>query len=435
MDNRKKITKNDNVTRQITEIKPLAEYLKQITSIPSVSRGFDRHLEQMASIPSVSKVLDGHLERMASIPSVSRGFDRHLEQMASIPSVSKVLDGHLERMASIPSVPRGLDRHLEQIASATVTLDRLSKLEAPASLIRTMAEANKSILAMNREGMFLNSMTPSLLQDHQRRQEAMKNLSAPLDTSAMLPASLAAQSKLFELQRFPLGSAISAAASLQDSLRLNLDRFTATYRQLVDFTDHQPSIIEVLEPDIIQYPSHEVFREAELLEQITVPEDEQEVLDEYEDIAIPEERTLEDRLGEINSDFPNLLQGAHAALNTDNPDRARHVTVSLRELIGHVLHHFAPENKIRGWKTDPNYYHNDRPTRRSRLLYICREIDFDDLSEFVNADVKSALTLIDALHAEAHVISRRLTDRQLQALVDRTVSLLLFLLRLNSTNN
>ena len=121
-------------------------------------------------------------------------------------------------------------------------------------------------------------------------------------------------------------------------------------------------------------------------------------------------------------------------LDTNNSDRARHVASSLRELIGHVLRQLAPEDKIRVWATDSSYYHNGRPTRRTQLLYICREINFDHLSEFVDADVELALTLINALHAEAHVIDRRLTDRQLQGLMDRTESLLLFLLRLNYTN-
>ena len=376
MEKGKKITKSDNVTRQITEIKSLAEYMEKVTSIPSVTRGLDRHLE---------------------------------------------------RMASIPSVTRGLDRYLEQMASATATLDRLSKLETPSSLIRTMAEANKSILAITAPNRFVDSMVHSL--------GAMESLRSTLNMPAILSTSLAAQLKLSELQRFPLGSAINAAASLQDSLRLNLSRFTATYRQLVDFTDHQPSIIEVLEPDIIQYPSYEVFREAELLEQITVPEDEQVVSDEYEVITIPEEGTLEDRLGEINSDFPSVLQGARAALNTDNPERARHVTVSLRELVGRVLHQFAPNDEVKTWSTNPSDYDDEgKPTRRARLLYICREINFDPLSDFVDIDVKSVLALIKVLNAEAHVIPCRLTDQQLQALVDRTESCLLFLFRLDSTN-
>ena len=388
MDKRKELTEINSVMGQFTEINPFAKYDDLITSIGSGLKAVAEYKNPMASITSLFNT-----------------------------SVFKMLDQYKNQPARVKSA-----------------LDVLSKstLAPPA---HSMPEANKSILAMNREGMFLNSMTPSLLQDHQRIQEAMKNLSAPLDTSAMLPASLAAQSKLFELQRFPLGTAINAAVPLQESLSRNLDRFTANYRKLVDFTDHQSPIIEVLEPDIIQYPSREVFREAELLEQITVPEDEQVVLKEYEVITIPEERTLEDRLGEINSDLLNLLQGARAALNADNPDRARHVTVSLRELIGRVLHQFAPKDKIKAWSTDHSYYDEEgKPTRRARLLYICREINSDPLSKFVDVDVKSVLTLIQVLNAETHVIPCRLTDRQLQALVGRTESCLQFLFCLNYTN-
>ena len=387
MDERKKLTEISNAARQITEIKPFAEYNNLMASIRSDLKAVAEYKNQTASIISAFNT-----------------------------SALKAIAEHKNWMASIRS-----------------TLEILSKPYTLSS-IRDVIEANKSILAITEANMFVNSMARSLGERQQQTQEIMRSLNATLDMPAMLSASLVAQSKLFELQRFPLGAAINAAASLQESLRLNLDRFTANYRKLVDFTNHQSSIIETLKPDIIQYPAYEVFREAELLEQITVPEAEQEALDEYEVIAIPEERPLEDRLGEINSSLPNLLQGARAALNADNPDRARHVASSLRELIGYILRQLAPEDKIRVWATDSSYYHNGRPTRRTQLLYICREINFDHLSEFVDADVELALTLINALHAEAHVIDRRLTDRQLEGLMDRTESLLLFLLRLNYTN-
>ncbi len=382
MDKRKKTTEINNAARQITE------YLNQIASIRSV---FDT---------SAFKVLDSYKNQIASIESV---FDS--------------------------SAFKAVDEYKNWIKSMSSTLEILSKPNTFSASVRYVIEANKSILAMANA-----DLSRSLLENQQQTQEIMKNLRTTFDLSAMLSASLAAQSKLSELQRFPLGEAIDAAAPLQDSLRLILDKFTSNYRNLFEFTDYEPSIIEILEPVIIQYSSYEVFREAELLEQITVPEDEQVVLDEYEVIAIPEERTLEDWLGKFNLDFPTLLQGARAALNTDNPDRARHVASSLRELIGHILRQLAPEDKIRGWNTDPSYYHNSRPTRKARLLYLCREFDFAPLSKFVDADVKSAIYLIEALNAETHVISRRLTDRQLQALVDGTESCLLFLLRLNSAN-
>lgn len=395
MNKEKELTESDKVIRQITEIKPLTEYNNLMTSIGSGLKAVAEYKDQAASIISAFNT------------SALKAAAEYENQMASIRSAFEIMSKSYTLFSSIRD----------------------------SSSIRAITEANKLILAMNREDMLVNSMARSLREGLQQTQEIIKSLDTTFDRSAMLSASLAAQFKLSELQKFPLGSAINAAASLQDSLRLNLDSFTANYRLLVDFTNHQP-ITEVLKPDIIQYPSHEVYREAELLEQITVPEDEQAVSDKYEVIPIPEERSLEDWLGEINSGFPSLLQGARAVLNTDNPDRARHVTVSLRELIGHILHQFAPNDEIKTWSTNSSDYDDEgKPTRRARLLYICREINFDPLSDFVDADVKSVLTLIKVLNAETHVIPCRLTYQQLQALIDRTESCLLFLLRLNSTNN
>ena len=290
-------------------------------------------------------------------------------------------------LVPITSTFKVTDDFKSLFASDTLALKALIGLDTPSSSIRTMAEANRSILAMTAANRLADSMAHSMHE--------MESLRSTFDMPAALSASLVAQSKLFELQKFPLGAEINAAADLQDSLRLNLDGLTANYRRLVDFTNRQSPVIETLRPEIIQYPPYEIFRETELLEQITIPEDEQVVLDEYEVIVIPEEKSLEDWLGKINSGFPSLLQGARAVLNTDNPDRARHVTVSLRELIGRVLHQFAPNNEIKTWSTNPSDYDDKgKPTRRARVLYICRTINCNPLSEFVEADVKSILALI-----------------------------------------
>ena len=403
MDKRKELTEINNVMQQFTEINPFAKYDDLMAPIGSDLKTVAEYKNPIVSVRGLKAVTE-YKNPMASITSFFNT------------SASKMLDEYKNQPARVKSA-----------------LDVLSKstLAPPA---HSMTEANKSILAMNREDMFLNSMTPSLHQNNQRIQEIMKNLSAPPDTFAMLPASLAAQSKLFELQRFPLGAAINAAASLQDSLTRNLDSFTANYRKLADFTDHQPSIIETLKPNIIRYPPHEVFPEAESSEKITVTESEQGVLDGGKVPTTLEERSLEELLWEINPYLLDLLQGARQALNTDNPDRARHVTVSLRELVRDVLDRVASDDSIRDWTNNPRHYHEGRPNRRARGLYINREIYSGPLSKCVNADVASVLTWFQALNAETHVIPPRLTDRELWALVFRIESCLLFLLRLNSTN-
>ena len=191
---------------------------------------------------------------------------------------------------------------------------------------------------------------------------------------------------------------------------------------------------QAIEPNITQYPSPEAFREAESLEEITVPKHDEGALDKCKVPEIFGEKSLEKLLWEINPNLVNLLQGARQALNTDNPDRARHVTVSLRELVREVLDRVAPDDKIQDWTDDPCHYHKGRPKRQARLWYINREISSGPLSKCVSADETAFLVWFQKLNAGTHAIRSRLTDRELQSLVFRIESDLLLWLRENSTN-
>lgn len=310
------------------------------------------------------------------------------------------------------------------------------KLDTLSPMIRSINEVNMVIKNQQQWQKSLRSIDAlirEVLEVQQQFHRVTKNLGTDFNKIfAMLPDSLATQRKLFELRRYHLGAAINASASLKKSLHLNLDNFVKSYKRLFDASAIRPPIIANFEPIIAQYPTLEIFRETEVLEAITVPEYEKEFPAEYEAPRVPEEKDLEVLLQEVDMGLPNLLQGARKALNSDNHDRARHITVSLRELIGHVILLLAPDDSIHSWTDDPHYYHKGRPTRRARLLYINRKINSDSLSKFVDTDVASTLALIDALNAGAHVVSSSLTDRQLRALIDRAEALLLFLLRLNN---
>lgn len=329
------------------------------------------------------------------------------------------------------------------IAALSSSLSQISKLDTASSSIRALTKANASIKCMFESTGRMDTAMRSAIESNRRWQEMTKTialrdevtaLTLKRHTSSMLSASLAAQSKFMQLESHRLGAAVHAAASFQESLRSGLDRFTTTYDRLFDFIGAQPATLAELAPVVTQRPPLEVYREADLLEEITIPEDEQSPSEDEGIGLAPEERPLEDWLHQLDPNLANMLRGARAAIRESNPDRARHVTTSVRELFTHVLHRLAPDDGVRGWNRADNYYQNGRPTRRARLLYINRGINVDPLSEFVDADVDSALTLINALHAGTHGITSRLTDRQLQAMVDRIESLLVFLFRLNASN-
>lgn len=349
-------------------------------------------------------------------------------------SAQQIADHHQLYKLNLSSLS-GLPNMDDAIRVFTENLNTL-KMDSFSPMIRFMNEANTFLKNQQQWQESLRALDDSVraaFEFQQQFHKVTKNLGTNFNkTSTVLSASLTVQRKLFELRRHHLGAAINASASLQKSLNLNLDNFVKSYKILFDASDLRRPIIADFEPIIAQYSTLEIFREIEVLEAITVPDYEKEFPAEYETPRSPEEKDLEVLLQEIDTGLPNLLQGARKALNSDNHDRARHITVSLRELIGHVIRLLASDDSIRSWTGESHYYHKGRPTRRTRLLYINREINSEPLSKFVDADVDSVLALIEVLNAGTHNISSSLTDRQLRALIDRAESLLLFLLRLNN---
>ena len=309
-----------------------------------------------------------------------------------------------------------LQRHQEIRERVTTNITRVLVAAVASGDLQRHQEMMKRVTT-NITRVLVATVTSGGLQRH---QEMMKRATTNID--AMMRVALAAQSQMdvaipslrtqlkqLKLQPHLSGIAIDTDVLLQKAPYRNVNESITSDNESLNLIDYQP-------------PIHEVFRETGWPGRPRAP-------------AIPEGRSLEALLWEINPDLLNLLQGARQALHTDNRDRVRHVLVSLRELIGHVLRQLAPDDDIRAWNTNPDYYDDkDKPTRKTRLLYICREINSGPLSKLVGREVSSILTLIDGLNGGTHGVAPRFTDRQLQAIVDYTESHLLFLPRLASSN-
>jgi Predicted pPIWI-associating nuclease len=89
-------------------------------------------------------------------------------------------------------------------------------------------------------------------------------------------------------------------------------------------------------------------------------------------------------------------------------------SISLRELFTHVLHKLAPDSEIRSWTSSPEYFDRGNPTRKARLLFICRDINYDPFSAFVEKDITSVLSFWEVLN-RAHEIVIPFSQRQLTA--------------------
>lgn len=321
------------------------------------------------------------------------------------------------------------DRNLFGATSSALSQARLVALTT--SNFRDLSTANQRLTELVSQSAIADSRLSKVFAEHNALRDSLKSLSAQpsitnllssLDTTRLLHTSLSSQYRLLNLESQSFGRMIAASNTLANDLTATFSKLTRSYRDVVECL---PTIPETHVPFIAKYSPIEYSLELDVLERISVDEDEEV---EVEVEGLP---SVDDELASFDDRLLVLINGARESLKSDNPDRARHVTTSVRELCTHILHGLAPDDDIRKWSSDETHFHNSRPTRRARLLYICRKFSCDPLTRFVEDDVRAALTLIDSLNAGAHVVQSKLTEFHLEAIVYRMEALALFLLKIS----
>lgn len=361
------------------------------------------------------------------LDKISRDMARSLSMYNDIASqLQKSTSGFTSLQDSL-NKQLALDRSLFSATSSALSQARLAALTT--SNFRDLTLANQRLTELVSNASISNSALSKVFAEHNALQASLKAIAAhssvtdllsSLDTTRLLHTSLHSQFRLLDLESRSFGRMIGASNTLANDLTATFSKLTRSYRDVVECL---PSILETHVPFIAKYSSIEYSVEMDVLERISADEDE-----EFEVEGLP---SVDDELASFDDRLLILINGARESLRSDNPDRARHVTTSVRELCTCILHGLAPDDDIRKWSDDDNHFHNNRPTRRARLLYICRKFSCDPLTKFVEDDVRAALTLIDSLNAGTHVVQTKLTEFQLEAIVYRMEALALFLLKIS----
>lgn len=138
-------------------------------------------------------------------------------------------------------------------------------------------------------------------------------------------------------------------------------------------------------------------------------------------------------LQQVDPELARPYVGARDALSGSNADRARHILSSLRELWSHLLRRLAPDELVSTWiagnTAQKDLLHEGRPTRRAKVLYVCRELNNDPLKEFLTHDTRALVKLIE-LFNRIHKLETELTDEQLKAILLKTDSWLMYILQI-----
>jgi len=209
---------------------------------------------------------------------------------------------------------------------------------------------------------------------------------------------------------------------------------TSTYEKLA-------ASIRVL-PDVTYLPAfaltgatREVFVTSYALDTICIP-DEPEIERDASAVQLIAEMEQETSgcIGLLRAVDPALARpyiGAHDSLRGRNADRTRHILSSLRELWNHLLRRLAPDEHVLSWvpTDDKDLLYEGLPTRRARVVYVCRSINYEPLTDFVVHDTRALVKMVEFFN-RVHELDLELTDEQLRILLLRTDSWLMYILQI-----
>ncbi|MCK4546542.1 MAG: hypothetical protein KAW17_03785 [Candidatus Eisenbacteria sp.] len=349
------------------------------------------------------------------------------------------LSDHDEWMRSVGFAVRELEKTISSLGPTLKCLDAL-EFQSPAfdmlnsanALLPVVVEFQREIDATARQTTAMARAWHEWMKDLEELTETYDTVHFAVGShfARIAEASLTAQRVVSAVSWENIGVAVEATIQEQDAIRRSFLELTESYSALTQsFAEAGRSILSV-PPFVTGLPPVEILAAADALSVISheAPEKTTEEANLAKELAADIEDALDELLTDLDPDLVQTWRGAKAALESDNPDRFRHAAVSLRELVTHVLHKIAPDEEIRLWSSDPSHFSNNRPTRRARILFVCRSINHDPFTSFVEKDVASALELMDLLQKGTHELSTGVSEKQAGVLIIRAQSLLRLLL-------
>ena len=350
------------------------------------------------------------------------------------------------------SVIEQMERTLEPIRRQQLEISRALELSGAAARIQEIVSANQHWQDLIKQATATSRITESLSAAHQSWLDTIKPIQHDFSKLSQLQASAKlalcdTSLRLAATERFMAGidfEAIRGRFRIEmpviSGLESSIAHVAASYGGLAE------SLLEI--SDITRLPTfvlpgatREIYTTSFALETLRPSGDRDE--DEAEtEIQLVAEAELETSgcialLQQVDPGLARPYIGARDALYGNNADRARHILSSLRELWNHLLRRLAPEDLVAAWipgvSNQKDLLHDGKPTRRARVLYVCRELNNDPLTDFLMHDTRALVKMIE-LFNRVHELETALTDEQLRAILLRTDSWLMYILQISSGN-
>ena len=360
----------------------------------------------------------------------------------------------INRLAKPPylSVIEQMERTLEPIRRQQLEITRALEMAGAATRIQEIVGANQHWQDLIKQATVTSRITESLSAAHQSWLDTIKPIQHDFSQLSQLQASaklalcdtslrLAATERLmagidFEAIRGRFQIEMPVISGLESSIA----HVAASYGNLAESL-REISDITRLPAFVLPGATREIYTTSFALETLR-PWDERDEDEAETEIQFVAEAELETSgcialLQQVDPGLARPYIGARDALYGNNADRARHILSSLRELWNHLLRRLAPDDLVAAWipgvSNQKDLLHDGKPTRRARVLYVCRELNNEPLTDFLMHDTRALVKLIE-LFNRVHELETALTDEQLRAILIRTDSWLMYILQISSGN-
>jgi hypothetical protein len=350
------------------------------------------------------------------------------------------------------SVIEQMERTLEPIRRQHLKITRALEMAGAATRIQEIVGANQHWQVLIKQATATSRIAESLSAAHQSWLDTIKPIQHDFSQLSQLQASaklalcdtslrLAATERLmagidFEAIRDRFHIEMPVISGLESSIA----HVAASYGGLAESL-REISDITRLPAFVLPGAAREIYTTSFALETLR-PCDERDEEDAETEIQLVAEAELETSgcialLQQVDPGLARPYIGARDAMYGNNADRARHILSSLRELWNHLLRRLAPDDLVAAWipgvSNQKDQLHDGKPTRRARVLYVCRELNNEPLTDFLMHDTRALVKLIE-LFNRVHELETALTDEQLRAILIRTDSWLMYILQISSGN-
>ncbi|MBM9615718.1 hypothetical protein JWJ90_15725 [Desulfobulbus rhabdoformis] len=350
------------------------------------------------------------------------------------------------------SVIEQMELTLEPIRRQQLEISRALEISGAAARIQEIVSANQHWQDLIKQATATSRIAESLSAAHQSWLDTIKPIQHDFSHISQLQASAQlalcdTSLRLFATERIMAGidfEAIRGRFQIEmpviSGLESSIAHVAASYGSLAESL-REISDITRLPAFVLPGATREIYATSFALETLR-PWDERDEEDAETEIQLVAEAELETSgcialLQQVDPGLARPYIGARDALYSNNTDRARHILSSLRELWNHLLRRLAPDDLVAAWIPDvsnqKDLLHEGKPTRRARVLYVCRELNNDPLTDFLMHDTRALVKMIE-LFNRVHELETALTDEQLRAILLRTDSWLMYILQISVGN-